>query len=131
MCSLESRYGHDYTRSVLKPIAVINVLLAIIWYLQPSLNVRIVYSYNKVQYDSVLIIVQHHNKTIHDKNYRLTYAEIDSTHNIARATPNDTFTVIIRGYKKHLYCIPFNDTLTYPYFRMSYAVNFDCIKVQS
>lgn len=104
-----------------------NFLLALMLQLQP---VRVVYSYDRLQYDSLMVVVQHRNKTIHDKNYRLTYTEIDSTKIIYNGTPKDTFEVIIRGYKKDLYCIPFIDKLTYPHFRLSYGfVGFDCIKL--
>ncbi len=91
--------------------------------------VRVVYSYDRLQYDSLMVIVQHKNKTIHDKNYRLTYAEIDSTLNIFKGIPTDTFEVVMRGYKKDLYCVPFVDKLTYPQFRMSYGLNFECFKL--
>jgi hypothetical protein len=104
-----------------------NLLLAVLLQVQP---VRIVYSYNRLHYDSLLVVVQHRNKIIHDKNYRLTYTEIDSTNIIFKGTPKDTFEVIIRGYKKNLYCIPFIDKLTYPHFRLSYGfAGFDCIKL--
>jgi len=93
-------------------------------------SVRIVYSYNRTQYDSLMIIVQKQNKILHDKNYRLLGVDIDSTPVIARGTPKDTFEVIIRGYTKNLYCIPFIDKLIYPHFRISYGFGgFDCIKL--
>lgn len=104
-----------------------NLLLVVLLQVQP---VRIVYSYNRVQYDSLMVIVQKQNKVLHDKNYKLFGVDIDSTPIIARATPKDTFEVIIRGYTKDLYCIPFIDKLTYPHFRISYGFGgFDCIKL--
>ena len=95
-------------------------------------SVRVVYSYDRLQYDSLLIIVQQQSKTIHDKNYRLTHTNIDSTKTIFMGIPTDTFEVIIRAYKKDLYCIPFIDKLVYPYFRISYGfTGFECFKLNS
>ena len=106
-----------------------NLLLAVLLQVH---TVRIVYSYNRVHYDSLMIVVQKQNKILHDKNYTLFGMDIDSTPIIARATPKDTFEVIIRGYKKNLYCIPFVDKLTYPNFRISYGfMGFDCFKLNS
>lgn len=104
-----------------------NLLLALMLQLQP---VRVVYSYDRLQYDSLMVVVQQQNKVIHDKNYRLMYTEIDSTKIIYKGTPKDTFEVIIRGYKKDLYCIPFIDKLIYPFFRKSYGFgSFECFKL--
>jgi hypothetical protein len=83
----------------------------------------------------VEIIVNRNHKTIHNKNYRLwdvvsMYA-IDSTPTLGYGTPKDTVEVIIRGYKGDLYCFPMLDRLYYPYFRVSYGVNFECVKLKT
>ena len=91
--------------------------------------VRVVYSYNRLQYDSLEIIVNKNEKTIHQKNYKL-FTDIDST-NIGYATKADKVEVILRGYKKDLYCYPYIDRLQYPYYRISYGLNFECIKLKT
>lgn len=97
--------------------------------------IRIVYTYDRKHIDSVEIIINKNQKTIHHKNYRLwdltsMYA-IDSTPTVGYGMPGDTIEVIIRGYKGNLYCFPMLDKLPYPYFRISYGVNFECSKLKT
>jgi hypothetical protein len=91
--------------------------------------VKVVYSYNRKVYDSLEIIVNKNEKTIHQKNYKL-FTDIDST-NIGYATKADKVEVILRGYKKDLYCYPHIDRLQYPYYRISYGLNFECVKLKT
>lgn len=105
---------------------VVKLLLLFNLQTQP---VRVVYSYNRLQYDSLEIIVNKNEKTIHQKNYKL-FTDIDST-NIGYATKADKVEVILRGYKKDLYCYPYIDRLQYPYYRISYGLNFECIKLKT
>jgi hypothetical protein len=91
--------------------------------------VRVVYSYNRLQYDSLEIIVNKNEKTIYQKNHTLL-TNFDSI-NIGYATKADKVEVILRGYKKDLYCYPLIDRLRYPYYRMSYGLNFECVKLKT
>jgi hypothetical protein len=91
--------------------------------------VKVVYSYNRKVYDSLEIIVNKNEKTIHQKNYKL-FTDIDST-NIGYATKADKVEVILRGYKKDLYCYPHIDRLQYPHYRISYGLNFECVKLKT
>jgi hypothetical protein len=92
-------------------------------------QIRVVYSYDRKTYDSLEVIVNKNEKTIHQKNYKL-FTDIDSA-NIGYATKSDTVEVILRAYKKDLYCYPHIDRLHYPYYRISYGLNFECIKLKS
>jgi hypothetical protein len=92
-------------------------------------SIRVVYSYNRLQYDSLEIIVNKNEKTIYQKNHTLL-TNFDST-NVGCATKADTVEVILRGYKKNLYCYPHIERLRYPYYRMSYGLNFECIKLKT
>lgn len=91
--------------------------------------IRVVYSYNRRQYDSLEIIVNKNEKTIHKKNYKL-FTDIDSVY-VGTANKADKVEVILRAYKKDLWCTPYIDRLIYPYYRMSYGLNFECIKLNS
>jgi hypothetical protein len=104
------------------------VKLLLLFNLQTQ-SVRVVYSYNRLQYDSLEIIVNKNEKTIYQKNHKL-FTDIDST-NIGYATKADTVVVILRGYKKNLYCYPHIDRLQYPYYRISYGLNFECVKLKT
>ena len=90
--------------------------------------VKIVYSYNKKDIDSLEIIVNKNGKTIHQKNHTL-FTDFDSVR-VGYAKKTDTVDVILRGHKRDLYCFPFIDRLTYPYYRMSYGLNFECVKLK-
>jgi hypothetical protein len=92
-------------------------------------QIRIVYSYNRKQYDSLEVIVNKNEKTIYQKNHTL-FTNFDST-NIGYATKADKVEVILRGYKKDLYCYPHIERLQYPYYRMSYGLNFECVKLKT
>jgi len=91
--------------------------------------VRVVYSYNRLHYDSLEIIVNKNEKTIYQKNHTL-FTNFDST-NIGYATKADKVEVILRGYKKDLYCYPHIERLQYPYYRISYGLNFECVKLKT
>jgi hypothetical protein len=105
---------------------VVKLLLLFNLQTQP---VRVVYSYNRLQYDSLEIIVNKNEKTIHQKNHKL-FTDIDST-NVGYATKTDKVEVILRGYKKDLYCYPHIERLRYPHYRMSYGLNFECVKLKT
>lgn len=105
---------------------VAKVLLFFHLQVQP---VHVVYSYNRKDIDSLEIIVNKNEKTIHQKNHKL-FTDIDSVY-VGTAHKADKVEVILRGYKKDLWCIPFMDKLTYPYYRMSYGLNFECIKLRT
>jgi hypothetical protein len=92
-------------------------------------QIRVVYSYDRKLHDSLEVIVNKNEKTIYHKNHTL-FTDIDST-DIGYATKTDTVEVILRGYKKDLFCIPHIDKLKYPYYRMSYGLNFECIKIKA
>jgi hypothetical protein len=91
--------------------------------------IRIVYAYDRKYIDSLEIIVNKNEKTIYQKNHTL-FTNFDSTNNISYATKADTVEVILRGYKKDLYCFPHIDRLYYP-FRISYGLNFECVKLKT
>jgi len=90
-------------------------------------QIKVVYSYDRKTYDSLEVIVNKNQKTIYHKNHTL-FADIDST-DIGYARKADTVEVILRGYKKDLYCFPLIDRLIYPYYRISYGLNFECTKL--
>ena len=98
--------------------------------LQPPAPMRIVYIYNIAEQDSLEIIINKNNKTIHHKNYRLTQEMPDSTPTVGMGTKQDNIEIIMRGYKKDLYCFPHVDKLTYPDFRISYGLNFECVRLK-
>lgn len=111
---------------------LVKALLLFHLQLQP---IRIVYTYDRKDIDSVEIIINKNEKTIHHKNYRLwdlrsMYA-IDSTPTVGYGTSRDTVDVVIRGFKKDLYCFPMLDRLYFPSFRISYGINFECVKLKS
>lgn len=91
--------------------------------------IQIVYSYDRLQYDSLEIIVNKNEKTIYQKNHTL-FTNLDST-TVGYATKADKVEVILRGYKKDLYCYPLIDRLKYPYYRMSYGLNFECGRLKT
>lgn len=91
--------------------------------------IHIVYSYNRKDIDSVEIIVNKNERTIHQKNYKL-FTDVDSIY-VGTANKSDIVEVILRGYKKDLYCYPFIDRMQYPHYRMSYGLNFECSKLKS
>lgn len=105
------------------------LLIAVL--LQPPHPIRIVYAYDPTVYDSLEIIVDKNNKVIHHKNYRLFYDTPDSTQIIEYAGKNDKVEVILRAYKKGLYCFPHIDKLMYPYYRISYGLNFECVRLKT
>lgn len=98
--------------------------------LQPPSPIRIVYVYDPTVYDSLEIIINKNEKTIHHKNYRLTYEMPDSTRTVGVGTKQDNIEIILRGYKKDLYCYPYVDKLTHPDFRISYGLNFECVRLK-
>ena len=102
--------------------------IALVFTLQTQ-PVRVVYSYDRKTYDSLEVIVNRNQKTIYHKNHKLL-TDIDSAH-IGYATKTDTVEVVLRGYKKDLYCFPLIDKLIYPYYRISYGLNFECTKLNS
>jgi hypothetical protein len=57
--------------------------------------------------------------------------DIDSTATVGYGTSTDKVEVILRGYKKDLYCFPHIDRLYYPNFRISYGLNFECVKLKT
>ena len=105
---------------------VVKLLLLFNLQTQP---IRVVYNYNRLQYDSLEIIVNKNEKTIYQKNHTL-FTNFDST-NVGYATKADTVEVILRGYKKDLYCYPHIERLQYPYYRISYGLNFECVKLKT
>lgn len=105
---------------------VAHVVLALQLQIQP---VQIVYSYNRKDIDSLEIVVNKNEKTIHQKNHAL-FANIDSVY-VGTAHKTDKVEVILRGYKKDLWCYPYIDKLTYPYYRVSYGLNFECVKLKT
>lgn len=92
-------------------------------------QINIIYSYNIKLIDSLQIIVNKNEKTIHEKNYTL-FTDFDSVY-VGTANKTDKVEVILRGYKNNLYCFPFIDRLIYPYYRMSYGINFECVKLKT
>ena len=92
--------------------------------------VKIVYSYARKQYDSLEIIINVNEKTVYNKNHRLYDTEVDSV-NVGYAKKTDKVDVVLRGYKKDLYCFPYIDSLKYPYYRMSYGLNFECVRLKT
>jgi hypothetical protein len=107
---------------------MLSVKLLLLFNLQTQ-PIQVVYSYNRLQYDSLEIIVNKNEKTIHQKNYKL-FTDIDSTL-VGYATKDDKVEVILHGYKKDLYCFPHIDKLVYPYYRISYGLNFECVKLKT
>lgn len=105
---------------------VAHVVLALQLQTQP---INIIYSYNRKQIDSLEIIVNKNEKTIYQKNHTL-FTTFDSV-SVGYANKADAVEVILRGYKNHLYCFPFMDRLIYPYYRMSYGLNFECVKLKT
>lgn len=93
-----------------------------------STPLKIVYSYNRKDIDSLRITVDGEKYPIYDKVHKLS-TEFDSVTINYRGSIH-TATIILRGYKKDLWCIPFIDTMVPP-FRMSYGLNFECIKLIS
>ena len=91
--------------------------------------VKIVYSYDRKSYDSLEIIVNKNGKPIHQKNYTL-FTDFDSIR-VGYAKKTDAVEIIMRGYKKDLYCFPSIHRLQYPYYRMSYGLNFECVKLKT
>lgn len=105
--------------------------LMVLLLLQPTVPIKVIYSYDRTQHDSLEIIVNKNEKTIHHKNYRLIYNMVDSTPIIQYAKKEDNIEVVLRAYKKHLYCFPYIDKLTYPYYRISYGLNFECVRLKT
>ena len=105
---------------------VVKLLLLFNLQTQP---ISIVYNYNRLEYDSLEIIVNKNEKTIYQKNHTL-FTNFDST-TIGYASKADKVEVILRGYKKDLYCYPLIERLRYPYYRMSYGLNFECVKLKT
>lgn len=93
-----------------------------------SKSINLSYSYNRKDIDSLQIMVNTQTKTIYNNSHKL-HTDIDSVAIIYKQ-PLDSITIILRGYKKDLWCIPFIDTIRPP-FRMSYGLNFNCIKLIS
>jgi hypothetical protein len=105
------------------------IKLLLIVNLQSERPIRVVYSYDRWKYDSLEIIVNRNEKTIHHKNHKSRY-EIDSIM-VGYGKKTDVIEVIMRAYKKDLYCYPFIDKMVYPHYRMSYGLNFECVKFKA
>jgi hypothetical protein len=116
---------------IYKILLVITLLFVPTTMSPESGRVKIVYSYNTTDIDSLNIKVLKNYKIIYDVN-RKSYFEFDSIQFNTPISPDDTIHIYIKGYKGTLYCFPFIDTfINTTDISVSYGINFGCTKLRS
>jgi hypothetical protein len=94
-------------------------------------GVKIVYSYDTVNIDSLRITVAKNDHIIYDQIHT-SRSVPDSIILMETITLQDTIELVFGGYKNNHWCFPHIDRFTKStYVSTSYGFNFDCVKLKT